>query len=178
LNSCSNSGSAFNSIPSFKINKHERNFTISCSGRENTMLMRSYCIPSRFSLNIARVNATSNTITSCGSSFFIHRRNILNFQYCFIKNNSRYNCTALSNVYSIHSVRCIVFHSNICSYFDGLRRGMFAVDGIWTIQDSIFSNNVVSYLVGDWMSHAGRLKFVRCSFDNPSFTGAIGRIER
>jgi hypothetical protein len=175
-------GSAFYSESSGRSVGIEWNFTdvstTFCSGRADTMFVYSGSDFFGPFLNIARLNTTSNTIRSCGSAFYIHQPVILNTRYCFIKNNSRYNCISLSKVYFTHSIRCIAFHSNICSYFDGLQRGMFAVEGFWTIQDSIFLNNVVDYLVGDWTGHFGQLKFVRCSFDNSSFVEAMRGIER
>jgi hypothetical protein len=178
----SDGGVAFYSQSSFLISRHQWNFTDvsaqSCNGWGNTMLMSSDYTSTGPSLNIAGINSTSNTITNWGSAFDIRQPYTLNFQNCFIKNASRYNCIFLSNVYSTHSIRCLVFKENICYTLRALINGMFAVVGSWTIEDSIFSNNVVDYLVGNWASNTGQLTFARCYFDSSSFAGATAGIGR
>jgi hypothetical protein len=55
---------------------------------------------------------------------------------------------------------------------------MFSAEGVWTIQDSIFSKNVIDDFVGECNGYPGELKCARCSFDNSSRAEAIGGIER
>jgi hypothetical protein len=87
-------------------------------------------------------------------------------QFCLFDSNRGINCLMLNERFGSESLRCLGFRGNICEDGASEFKGMFCIYNSWTIENSVFENNKVIWIVGQYaMSRAFTLTFRRCQFD-------------
>jgi hypothetical protein len=118
-----------------------------------------------------RTNVTGTTATLGSSGITLENGRNVVFQFCRFESNTGINCIVLNGRLGTQSIRCLHCRQIISTDGDTQFKGMICIYASWTIADSVFEDNSLTWIAGQYYTGTSfTLTFENCYFDEFPWT--------